>query len=101
MTTVTVENNKITVEGHSGYAPLGQDIVCSGISALTITLCSAIEELTLDDITTKQSDGFIEIEYTDITPSTKVLVRAFLIGITGILQEYPNNIKLVRDDGKL
>ena len=31
----------VKVEGHSGYAPYGQDLVCAGVSMLTFTLAAA------------------------------------------------------------
>lgn len=31
----------VKVEGHSGYAPSGQDVVCAGVSMLTFTLAAA------------------------------------------------------------
>ena len=30
----------LTIDGHAGYAPKGQDIVCAGVSALEIALAS-------------------------------------------------------------
>lgn len=30
MTTITIENNQISIKGHAGYAPYVQDIVCAG-----------------------------------------------------------------------
>ena len=48
MITITKEGYKITVEGHAGYAPHGQDIVCSAVSTLFCAMAgglSAHEEL--------------------------------------------------------
>lgn len=35
----------ITADGHSGYAPAGEDIVCAGVSALMFAAASAAMEL--------------------------------------------------------
>jgi len=35
----------LRVWGHACSAPAGQDLVCAGVSALVITLCSRVKEL--------------------------------------------------------
>ena len=43
MITIARTADRIIVDGHAGYAPNGQDIVCAGISTLAqaglITIC--------------------------------------------------------------
>lgn len=45
MITVTISRNAeeliVEVSGHSNYAPQGEDIVCAGVSALTLMCISA------------------------------------------------------------
>ena len=38
--------NEIKVSGHSDYAPKGKDIVCAGVSAVTIGTLNAVHQLT-------------------------------------------------------
>ena len=42
MITITKEGYKITVEGHAGYAPHGQDIVCSAVSTLFCAMAGGL-----------------------------------------------------------
>lgn len=44
MIEVTFTPKGLTVEGHAGYAPKGQDIVCAAVSALMYALIGALEE---------------------------------------------------------
>lgn len=37
-------HRRVTVEGHAGYAPAGQDIVCAAASALLYALLGVLEE---------------------------------------------------------
>ena len=37
MTTVTLENNRLSVVGHTGYGKVGYDIVCARERSRTIT----------------------------------------------------------------
>lgn len=36
--------NRVTLRGHAGYAPPGEDIVCAAASALVFALIGALEE---------------------------------------------------------
>ena len=36
--------NRVTLRGHAGYAPPGEDIVCAAASALVFALIGVLEE---------------------------------------------------------
>ncbi|MCR4605872.1 MAG: ribosomal-processing cysteine protease Prp [Eubacterium sp.] len=85
-------DNRITgfsIDGHSGYAKKGEDIVCSAISILAINTVNSIEALTDDEISVSDADGHIDVElqgkYSD---RTKVLVDSMILGIQGVIEEY-------------
>ncbi len=44
MIRVIYTKNRMTLRGHAGYAPRGQDIVCAAVSALVYALVAALEE---------------------------------------------------------
>ena len=93
---IVVERHKdgITVNGHANYAPSGQDIVCAGVSILTQTLISSIEELTTDKIQYSVSPGTVDIKHGNLSGSAQALVDSFFIGIKMIADEYPKNVKI-------
>ena len=80
----------------AGYADSGKDIVCSAVSALTITLENALGKLS--DV------QLIEFRYVkDRSPHTFIympddrtdlLVDMYRTGIEGIQEEYPDYVKL-------
>ena len=47
MIRVTAEPGRLTLEGHAGYAPAGQDIVCAAVSALMLALAERMQEKNL------------------------------------------------------
>ena len=47
MIRVTAEPGRLTLEGHAGYAPAGQDIVCAAVSALVLALAERMQEKNL------------------------------------------------------
>lgn len=40
-----VDRCRVQVQGHAGFAPMGQDTVCAAASALLYTLAEAVKEL--------------------------------------------------------
>ena len=44
MIRVVFTHDRVTLSGHAGFAPRGQDIVCAAASALVYALIGALEE---------------------------------------------------------
>ena len=86
----------ITIEGHAGYAPHGQDIVCAAVSALVQTFIASVEELTTDEIKAiRNEQGQIQsIQYRELTEGAQLLLASFFVGIRMIADAYPSNLKL-------
>ena len=57
------------VAGHAGYAESGQDIVCSAVSALTITTINSLEAFTSQsfDVDQDEEDGVITVNFLENT----------------------------------
>lgn len=90
-----IENkDNIIIEGHAGYAPIGKDIVCAGVSALTFTLSASLKKLTTCDETIR--DGYYMITTKDLPRDARLLVEAFFIGISAIQKRYPAHINVTR-----
>ncbi len=95
MTTVTRYKDRITIKGHSGYAPIGQDIVCSAVSTLVQTLIQSVENLTADKITYDMQPGTVDIKFWSLSDLSKVLIDSFFLGIKGVAEAYPDNVKVI------
>lgn len=86
----------ITIKGHAGYAPLGQDIVCAGVSTLAQTLIASIEALTEDAIQYDIQSGWVEIKFGKLSANAKLLIASFFVGVEMIADTYPDNVKLTK-----
>jgi uncharacterized protein YsxB (DUF464 family) len=69
MIRVTIERLQVNdyihsfkVKGHAKFADLGQDIVCAGVSTVTVGTVNAIETLTGCELHTHMKDGFLQAE---------------------------------------
>jgi len=81
------------MEGHSGYADRGSDIICSAISALAINCVNSIEEFTEDEFSVGSDEerGMLDFELTS-KPSkeSELLLQSLLLGVEEISKSYGN-----------
>ena len=89
-------NNIITITGHAGYAPHGQDIVCSAVSALTQTFIASVEELTDDKIKHAIMAGNAFIKYGDLSKEARLLLGSFFVGLEMIANTYPDYVQIAQ-----
>ena len=91
------------IEGHAGYARHGKDIVCAGISALTIALTEAVNCILkpsdADEIMFSFADGefYLNIEgvkSSDVYKTVRSVFLMFQLGLSKIAGSYPENIIL-------
>lgn len=87
--------NGVSVTGHAGYAELGQDIVCSAVSALFQTLVKSLENLTEDNIQYDMQPGAAYLNFGILSERGEVLVESFFIGVEMIADEYPYSVQIV------
>ena len=81
------------VAGHAGYAESGQDIVCSAVSALTITTINSLEAFTTQsfEIDQDEEDGVITVKFLeDLNHDAALLMNSLILGLKSIENEYNN-----------
>lgn len=98
MIQIYMDGSKILVEGHAGFAPPGQDIICAGVSALTQTLVQALDVLAPGEAAFYIEPGKAVIQFQMHSEKSRLLVSSFFIGVEMIAQEYPENVTLVCTD---
>jgi uncharacterized protein YsxB (DUF464 family) len=96
MIEITHKNGCVTIDGHAGYAPAGQDIVCAAVSALVQTFIASVEELTTDKIEVVLNEqGQIQaIQYRNLSTPGQLLLGSFFVGVQMIANEYPANVRI-------
>lgn len=90
----------LSLEGHAGYAPVGQDIVCSAVSILLFTLANALSDSGVEDLDVSLEPGDSHISctatYADIEIDT--LFRFTVIGLELLEEQYPENVEFLAED---
>ncbi len=96
------DNLIFSVEGHSGFAAAGSDIVCAGVSVLCYTLLNTLlDEEAKENIKLVKnivSDGYLylEIAFFDYTKERiKAITETILTGFYMLEENYPDYVKIV------
>jgi uncharacterized protein YsxB (DUF464 family) len=85
----------LTITGHAGFAPHGEDIVCSAVSALAQVFFASVDELTADEIKADLSPGKAVIQYGNLSDSAKLLEDSFFLGLKMISDNYPDHVRVL------
>lgn len=96
------DNNDITgfkVSGHAGYAKAGYDIVCAGVSAVTVGTVNAIEALTGTVMDADMKDGFLSAALPEgigdvQTEQVQLLLASMVVMLQSIEGSYGQYIEI-------
>ena len=102
------EGGKLTMraEGHAGYAPAGQDIVCAAVSVLAQTLANKVEAAArsgrLLTSCVQHGETFVVEALPKPGPNALMVASWFDFveeGLRALAEEHPDNVELVVTDG--
>ena len=97
MTLIEVKDNYILVKGHSNYAPIGSDIVCSAISTLVQATYNYLESVG-NEIDLESSDGYFKIIFvSELNRAGDNIVKSFIEMIKDLENQYRKYIKVEGD----
>lgn len=90
----------IKAEGHAGFAPNGQDIVCAAVSALLGALRLTLKEWEaggeIIDYECMVYDGNLTIVFWSKTDKVDVLMEYIETGIRAIAEDHPAHVSFHR-----
>lgn len=91
--------HRVTVKGHAGTAPAGEDLVCAAVSALTYTLAENVEQLhrlgkvTEPEIRLENGDAEIScVPVVGYRSIVRVIFGAVCIGFAMLSEKYPEAV---------
>lgn len=87
------------IKGHANFAKRGQDIVCAGVSAITVGTVNAIESLIGVHMDSVMKDGFLNARLplglsSDAKEKSQLLLSAMIVMLQGIEGSYNKYIKI-------
>ena len=88
-------------QGHTGYAPAGEDIVCAAVSALTQSTLNGLRNVlkapVVFDIDEKAArlEAYLAPEATqEQVRQAQLLLQTLLEGLQAIERSYPRNVRI-------
>ena len=85
--------SNITILGHSGYDEIGKDIVCASVSSIVTTTINSIVRID-NNIEYKYEEGNVEINYTNHSKTTDILIDNMIDLLEELEKQYKNYIKI-------
>lgn len=92
MIEVTFGPNQITVEGHAGAAPKGEDLVCAAVSMLVYALEDMLH-LYGEGLETELTEGRYVVNGQG-NCKAETAIEMFTNGVVDLSVHYPDNVKL-------
>ena len=99
-TTVADTDGKITqftVDGHSGFAESGSDIVCASVSSVVWLTINGIEKQNLAKLDYEERDGFVTCTISDKKDNgADILLDSMVMFITELSSQYKKYLKFTQ-----
>ena len=94
MTLIDIKDKHIEVKGHSGYAPVGYDIVCAAISTLIEATYNYLEA-TGNDVEAEMDEGYLKVIFKgELNNSGRNIVESFKGMAKDLESQYIDYIKV-------
>lgn len=87
-----LNGDTLTVSGHAGYAPAGQDIVCAAVST-TVALCEAA--LAAFGCPWQEQDDGTAVTVTAAGPAAAAVLHAALAVLRQLAAQYPDHVHIL------
>lgn len=98
--TVLDQIQSFEISGHAFFAKRGQDIVCAGVSAVSVGAINAVHALTgVTPVISHDEGGFLRCELPDNLPEgifekAQLLLEGMVVSLRTIEEEYGKHIKI-------
>ena len=102
MTTITFFSDSgkcsgFSVDGHAGFGPTGQDIVCAAVSALTQGAVLAVCQLSGCEYSWQEEPGYLNFEILARNDGVaQVLMAGLEIAAVSLQKTYPDYVCICR-----
>lgn len=89
---------EITITDHAGYAKAGKDIVCAGISSISIGALNALDELFPGQCILTMKGETIRIETQSSEAALQTCLQMLIIQLKSVQEVFPGNIKITKKE---
>lgn len=93
---------QVTVSGHAGSAPKGEDLICAAVSALAQSYLFSLQRLLNIQVDTDVREGYLSLTLPASLPErtaedATLLADSMLIGMDEINRSYPGFLEVTEE----
>ncbi len=98
--TFYIRNNQpqgFVIDGHSGYAECGQDIVCAAVSSAAYMAVNTITEILGEDVNADVNDGYMKIMLCSTSKAATDIIRGLQLHLSELSKDNPDFIEITTE----
>ena len=84
----------LQISGHSGSAERGKDLICAGVSSISIGCLNALDIMANDDCDLTLGENLVKIEVKKINHDSQIILQSVLIQLRTMQEKYSNFITI-------
>ncbi len=86
-----------SVQGHSGSAPSGQDIVCAAVSSAVYMAANTVTDVCGCTADIREEDGHFTLTVKSGEATAQAILQGFQLHMEGLAEQYPHFIKILTE----
>lgn len=98
--TFYIRNNQpcgFVIDGHSGYAECGQDIICAAVSSAAYMTVNTITEIIGIDIDADIEDGYMKIMLGSTSKAATDILKGLQLHLSELAKDNPDFIEITTE----
>ena len=84
----------IKIFDHAGYADAGQDLVCAGVSSISVGMMNALDLLVPETCIFQLKEAYVEIKTKQSNEKTLLLLEGMLVQLKTLQESYSSYITI-------
>lgn len=85
---------EVVIKDHAGYGDTGQDLVCAGVSSITVGMMNALDQLVPNTCEFEMKSAYIKIKITQHSGDVTLLLEALLYQLQTLKENYRTYITI-------
>jgi len=88
--------SELEITGHAQFADSGKDIVCAGVSAISLSNLMYAQKNNIGTFDVVEKDGYLKVRVIASNPVLNSLLEAIIEGCSLMEMQFPNYIKVIK-----
>lgn len=84
------DNIGFEIDGHSGYAENGYDIVCASVSSAAYMIANTLTDVFGYNADIEVNDGYMQFKLKDADETGKKIIEGFALHVGQLSEQYPD-----------